>query len=46
MILFDFAEKEVRDFSNKFVKMLKQDDKFLKDVYVYFYLCREASIMQ
>lgn len=34
MVLFDFTEKEVKEFSNKFVKMLKQDDKFLKDVYV------------
>lgn len=34
MILFDFTEKEVKDFGYKFVKVLKQDDKFLKDVYV------------
>lgn len=36
MILFDFTEKEVKDFTNKFVKLLKQDDKFLKDVHVHF----------
>mgnify|MGYP006995459141 CR=1 FL=1 len=34
MILFDFNEKEVKDFAYKFVKLLKQDDRFLKDVYV------------
>jgi len=42
MILFDFTEREVKDFSNKFVKMLKQDDKFLKDVYVDVSLFRKA----
>ena len=44
MILFDFTEREVKDFSNKFVKLLKQDDKFLKDVYVTAILYRKASI--
>lgn len=34
MVLFDFNEREVKEFSNKFVKLLKQDDKFLRDVYV------------
>ena len=45
MILFDFTEREVKDFSNKFVKMLKQDDKFLKDVYVDVSLFRKALTM-
>lgn len=34
MILFGIHEKEVKEFSVKFVKLLKQDDKFLKDVNV------------
>lgn len=47
MVLFDFNEREVKDFSNKFVKLLKQDDKFLRDVYVSKMLSyRKASIMQ
>ena len=33
MILF-YSEKEVKEFTNKFVKLLKQDDRFLKDVHV------------
>lgn len=37
MILFDYTEKEVKEFTNKFVKMLKQDDRFLKDVHVPFF---------
>lgn len=45
MLLFDFSEKEVKEFTNKFVKMLKQDDRFLKDVYVKIKLCREVSTM-
>ena len=32
MIIFDFKEKEVRSFAVRFCKLLKQDDKCLKDV--------------
>lgn len=45
MILFDFTEREVKEFSNKFVKMLKQDDKFLKDVYVSVPIFRKVLTM-
>lgn len=43
MVLFDFSEREVKDFTNKFVKLLKQDDRFLKDVHVLTLLSRKAS---
>lgn len=43
MVLFDFSEREVKDFTNKFVKLLKQDDRFLKDVHVLTFLSRKAS---
>lgn len=42
MVLFDFSEREVKDFTNKFVKLLKQDDRFLKDVHVLTLLSRKA----
>lgn len=44
MVLFDFSEREVKDFTNKFVKLLKQDDRFLKDVHVLTLLPRKVSI--
>lgn len=43
MVLFDFSEREVKDFTNKFVKLLKQDDRFLKDVHVLTLLSRKVS---
>lgn len=43
MVLFDFSEREVKDFTNKFVKLLKQDDRFLKDVHVLTFLSRKVS---
>jgi hypothetical protein len=35
MVLFGYQEKEVREFAVKSTRLLKQDDKFLKDIYVY-----------
>lgn len=46
MLLFDFVEKEVKQFVNRFVKLVKQDDKFAKQVYVTIHLFRKASKWQ
>ncbi len=32
MIIFDYTEKQVKTFAIRFCKLLKQDDKCLKDV--------------
>lgn len=34
MIVFNFNEPEVKEFVNKFGKLFKQDDRFLKNLYV------------
>lgn len=43
MIIFEFTEKEVKAFANRFVKLLKQDEKFHKDVNVEMFLLRVQS---
>jgi hypothetical protein len=35
MIIFEFTEKEVKAFASRFIKLLKQDEKFQKDVNVH-----------
>lgn len=46
MIIFEYTEKEVKAFAGRFVKLLKQDEKFLKDVYVTLKRCRILLKMQ
>ena len=38
MIIFEFTEKDVKTFSNRFSKILKQDEKCLKDIHVRIWL--------
>ncbi len=40
MIIFDYTEKDVKAFAIKFIKLLKQDEKFQKDVFVIVYRYR------
>lgn len=32
MALFGFNELQIKDFTTKYIKLLKQDDKFAKDI--------------
>jgi hypothetical protein len=34
MIIFEFTEKEVKAFAARFIKLLKMDERFQKDVNV------------
>jgi hypothetical protein len=34
MVIFDFSEKDVKAFALRFIKLLRQDEKFQKDVFV------------
>ena len=40
MVIFEFNEKEVKHFAQRFIKLLRQDEKFQKDVFVSYALSR------